>query len=45
MISHNTELNSNNMDIIILKNSDPSMSIEGNIIFNLEDYIINDVNI
>ena len=41
MISHNTELNSNNMDIIILKNSDPSMSIEGNIIFNLEEYVHN----
>lgn len=36
MISHNTELNMNNMDVIILKNSDPSLNIEGNVIYQYE---------
>lgn len=37
MISHNAELNMNNMDVIILKNSDPDFVMEGNIIFNLQE--------
>lgn len=35
MISHNTELNMNSMDVIILKNTDPASSFEGNIIFQI----------
>ena len=37
MISHNVELNMSNTDIIILRNDDPDLKIDGNIIFNLED--------
>lgn len=37
MISHNTELNINNMDVIILKNSDPTLHIDGNVIYNYEN--------
>lgn len=37
MISHNTELNMNNMDVIILKNTDPDFIREGNIIFDLQE--------
>lgn len=35
MISHNTELNMGMMDIIVLKNSDPDLKLDGNVIFNL----------
>jgi hypothetical protein len=34
MISHNTELNMSNTDIIILKNSDPTMVVDGNVIYD-----------
>lgn len=34
MISHNTELNMSNMDIIVLKNSDPTMTVDGNVIYD-----------
>ena len=37
MISHNTELNLANMDIILLKNSDPNIQLDGNIIYNYEE--------
>lgn len=37
MISHNAELNMNNMDVIILKNTDPDFNMEGNIIFDLQN--------
>ena len=37
MISHNVELNMSNTDIIMLKNDDPDLKIDGNIIFNLEE--------
>ena len=37
MISHNVELNMSNMDIIILRNDDPDLKIDGNIIYNLAD--------
>jgi len=36
MISHNVELNMANTDIIILKNDDPDLKIDGNIIFSLD---------
>lgn len=35
MISHNSELNMNNADVIVLKNSDPNIKIDGNVIFRL----------
>jgi hypothetical protein len=35
MISHNSELNMNNADVIVLKNSDPNLKIDGNVIFRL----------
>ncbi|MBQ8130930.1 MAG: hypothetical protein IJ193_00400 [Bacilli bacterium] len=38
MISHNVELNMSNTDIILLRNDDPDLKLDGNIIFNLEDY-------
>ena len=37
MISHNIELNMANTDIILLRNDDHDLKIDGNIIFNLED--------
>lgn len=37
MISHNTELGMYNADIIVLKNTDPNLKLDGNIIFNLAD--------
>lgn len=39
MISHNSELNLSNMDIILLKNSDPNIQLDGNIIYNYEEDI------
>ena len=35
MISHNSELDMANADVIILRNSDPSLKINGNVIFQL----------
>lgn len=35
MISHNSELNMSNADVIVLKNSDPNLKIDGNVIFRL----------
>ncbi len=35
MISHNSELNMSNADVIILRNSDPDLHIDGNVIFRL----------
>ena len=35
MISHNVELNMANTDIIILRNDDPDLKIDGNIIYDL----------
>ena len=37
MISHNSELNLANMDIVLLKNSDPNIQLDGNIIYNYEE--------
>ena len=37
MISHNTELGMYNADIIILKNTDPNLKLDGNIIFDLNN--------
>lgn len=37
MISHNVELNMSNTDIIVLKNDDPDLKIDGNVIFNLDE--------
>lgn len=37
MISHNSELNLANMDIILLKNSDPNIQLDGNIIYSYEE--------
>ena len=33
MISHNSELDLHNCDIIVMKNSDPTMKLDGNVIF------------
>ena len=35
MISHNSELLMQNADIIMLRNSDPNLKIDGNVIFKL----------
>ena len=35
MISHNSELSMQNADIIMLRNSDPNLKIDGNVIFKL----------
>jgi len=35
MISHNSELNMSNADVVILRNSDPDLQINGNVIFKL----------
>lgn len=37
MISHNSELNLANMDIVLLKNNDPNIQLDGNIIYNYEE--------
>jgi hypothetical protein len=37
MISHNSELNLVNMDIVLLKNSDPNIQLDGNIIYNYDE--------
>ena len=37
MISHNSELGLNNCDVILLKNSDPSLKLEGNIIYQFRE--------
>lgn len=34
LISHNSELNTQNMDMIILKNTDSNMKLDGNVIYN-----------
>ena len=33
MISHNSELDLHNCDIVVMKNSDPTMKLDGNVIF------------
>ena len=35
MISHNVELNMNDTDVIILRNDDPDLKTDGNIIYDL----------
>lgn len=35
MISHNTELNMGDTDVIVLKNTDPNLQITGNVIFDI----------
>ena len=37
MISHNVELNMSNTDIIVLRNDDPDLRLDGNIIYSLEE--------
>lgn len=37
MISHNAELNMGMMDIIVLKNTDPDLKLDGNVIFELSN--------
>ena len=35
MISHNVELNMSNMDVIVMRNDDPDLKIDGNVIYDL----------